>query len=459
MIAAPEPVERAARPLVLLFVRPPVRGRVKTRLAATEGAGEALRIYRALAEDVHAAALAAQAEGRADLALCVDAGDDAEPAVGEVARWLPGARHLWAQGPGDLGQRLARAFVRGFAAGAPAVAAVGSDVVGLTPGRLAQAFEALTRADVALAPAPDGGYGLLALAAPAPQLFERVPWSTAGVAEVTRERAREAGLRLEDLAPLRDVDVAQDLDGALPWVSVLVPVLDEMPRLPERLGALLEQVRAAGPDAELLVVDGGSRDGSAEAAGAAGARVLVAPRGRGRQLAQAARAARGRWLWTVHADATARPGTLARVLAFARRGTHAWGIVRTCVEGGGPLLSALSAVTEIRARWLGTPYGDQGVLVQRALYDAVGGYADVPLMEDVLLARALRRRARPALVGGTLCIDGRRWRRHGLLSTSVRNLATLARFAWLGHDPARLAAAYDRGLARRSDAPGGARAR
>ncbi len=435
-----------ARPLVLVFVRPPVAGRVKTRLAATEGPDEALRLERLLAERVVEALRAAAQAGVADWGLCVDAPDDRHPAVAAVERWLPGARHAFAQGPGDLGARLARAAERGFAGGAPAVALVGSDVVGLTVEGLRAAFAALAGAAAALAPAPDGGYALLALASPQPALFQGVPWSTPAVAAVARERARSAGLRLAELAPLRDVDVAADLDGLLPRVSVLVPVLDEMPRLPERLGPLLAQVRAAGAEAEAWVVDGGSRDGSAKAARDLGARVLLSPRGRGTQLRRAAQAAEGRWLWTVHADARPAPGTLERVLAFARRGTHPWGLVRTRVEGGGPLLSALCAVTEIRARWLGLPYGDQGVLVRRALYEAVGGYADVPLMEDVLLARALARRARPALVGGLLELDARRWRRHGLVGTSARNLLALARFLCLGHDPGRLARGYDRAL-------------
>jgi hypothetical protein len=105
----------------------------------------------------------------------------------------------------------------------------------------------------------------------------------------------------------------------------------------------------------------------------------------------------------------------------------------------------MEALTEIRARWLCLPYGDQGVLVRRSLFEAVGGYADVPLMEDVLLARRLARRAAPALIGGTLRVDGRRWRRHGFFGATALNLATLGRFLVLNQDPARLAMGYSRG--------------
>jgi hypothetical protein len=434
-----------ARPVVLAFVRPPVLGAVKRRLAATEGAREALRVYRLLAEGVVRALLAARERGACSVALCVADADDDSPAARDAAAWLPGADAVFGQGPGDLGARMDRALTRALAAGAPAAAVVGSDVVGVTPEILAAAFAALERSDAVIAPTPDGGYGLVALKRPQPGLFRGVPWGSPVVAAATRARAREAGLALAEVNGLRDVDVAADLDGVVPLVSVLVPVLDEMPRLPERLAALRAQAAEHPREVEVLVANGGSTDGSREAVLALGLPLLDAPRGRGTQLRAAAALARGRWLWTLHADATLAPGTLSRVLAFARRGTHPWAFVRTRIGSGSLPYAVLSALTEIRARWFGLPYGDQGLLVRRSLHDAVGGYAPVPLMEDVLLSRRLAARHRPALLGGTLHVDDRRWRRHGLLGTTHRNLSTLARFLFLHQDPAHLAPTYDRG--------------
>jgi len=432
------------RPVVLEFVREPRLGHVKRRLAATEGEHEALRIYRLLAEDVHRALREAQSRGTLDVILCVTDGPEGGPATRTVAAWLPEARAVWAQGEGDLGVRLERAIARAFAAGAPAVAAVGTDVVGLTPERLAEAFAALAQADVVLAPTPDGGYGLLALKRPAPVLFGDIPWSTPEVAARTRAAARAAGLTLVELAGLSDVDTAADLEGVLPTLSVLVPVLDEMPRLPERLGFLARAARQHPGEVEIIVADGGSQDGSLEAARALGLHVLATRRGRGTQLRGAAEAARGRWLWTVHADAEVAPGTLERVLLHARRGTHPWAFTRTRIDAPGPFYGLLATLTEIRARWLKLPYGDQGVLVKRSLYEHVGGYADVPLFEDVLLARRLARHASPACLGGDLTLDGRRWRRRGLARTSLGNLGLLARFLLLGRQSEDLVGGYDR---------------
>ncbi len=434
------------RALVLEFARAPVLGRVKRRLAATEGDHEALRIYRLLAQDVHEALLEAQRRGTLDVLLCVADGPEDGPEAQAVAAWLPGARAVWAQGAGDLGARLERSIERAFAAGAPAVAAVGTDVVGLTPERLAEVFAALEQADVVLAPTPDGGYGLLALKRPAPSLFRDMPWSTPEVAARTRAAARAAGLRLVEIPGLRDVDTAADLAGVLPTLSVLLPVLDEMPRLPERLGALTRAAARHGSDVEILVADGGSSDGGLEAARALGLRVLETRRGRGTQLRAAAEASRGRWLWTLHADADVEDGTLERVLAHARRGTHPWAFVQARVDAPGAFYGVLAVLTEIRARWLKLPYGDQGVLVRRSLYERVGGYADVPLMEDVLLARRLAAHASPACLGGRLTLDGRRWKRHGLARVSIGNLGQLARFLLGGRRAEDLARGYDRAL-------------
>lgn len=431
----------AARRIVLEFAQRPVAGRVKTRLARSVGAAEAARIYRVLAGDVHDVLLAAQAAGTAEIALCVP------PADAGQRPWLPGARRHWSQGEGELGARLAHAFAQAFEAGAERVLAVGTDLVGLTPALLEQAFEALGSADVVLAPTPDGGYGLIGLRAPHPGLFADIEWSTPLVCAQTRSRIQDAGLTAAHLPGLRDVDVEADLDGVIPLLSILVPALDEAPNLASNLPRLLAQAEAAREGVEVLVVDGGSTDGGVAVAEAAGARVVHAPRGRGVQLAAGAAVARGRWLWTVHADARPAAGAVAGALAFCRAGRHPWGWCETHVDLPGRALRAMTTITQGRARLLRLPYGDQGVLVKRSVYDRVGGYEPVPLMEDVLLARRLGRFGAPGRVPARLRVDGRRWRRLGLLRSTLRNWSTLLRFLLLRADPAELAEEYARGRA------------
>jgi hypothetical protein len=187
---------------VAVFAKAPEPGRVKTRLTPALRAQEAADLYRALlldtldvVEPVAAATYVAYTPAGARRHL--------EALLGTRRRLLP-------QGPGDLGRRLAAVFER-LCDGRRSVLAVGSDCPGLTPARIEEAAGALTRADVVLGPALDGGYYLIGMRRPHADLFRDVPWSTAGVLEATRERIAEAGLQVRWLPLERDVDTPSDL--------------------------------------------------------------------------------------------------------------------------------------------------------------------------------------------------------------------------------------------------------
>jgi rSAM/selenodomain-associated transferase 1 len=198
------------RTLVVL-VKEPRPGTVKTRLIPALGAEGAASVYRALVEGVLRATL--PEPGDYERLVFYD-----PPEAGEAMRaWLPGGR-LRRQSEGDLGARMNDAFARTFARGARAVAVVGSDVPELSREDVLAAFEALVRADVVLGPAPDGGYYLIALRAAQPALFSGVEWSTPAVLEQTLERARRAGLSVEQLPAHRDLDTLEDLKVAWPRV-------------------------------------------------------------------------------------------------------------------------------------------------------------------------------------------------------------------------------------------------
>lgn len=192
------------RRCVLLFVKYPEPGKVKTRLAATVGADRAAEIYRHLAEGVLRRVPAAD-----DVLVMFDPPEKAAA----IAAWLrrpAGALDFLAQAGGDLGVRLAHAFAAAFSGGFDAVAAIGSDCITLAAPHFAEAWRALTTHDAALGPAEDGGYYLLALRAPQPALFTDIAWSTHTVCQQTLARAAAAGLRVHLLPPLRDVDTEED---------------------------------------------------------------------------------------------------------------------------------------------------------------------------------------------------------------------------------------------------------
>jgi len=196
---------------LVVFVKHPAPGTVKTRLAAAVGPEAAASLYRALAERVLEATTPRAGEYERLVFF------DPPEALAEMRAWLPGVR-LVAQSAGDLGARLTDATARAFARGASRVAVVGTDAPGLARDTVVAALEALDAADVAMGPTEDGGYYLLALRQPRPELFAGIAWSTPSVASDTRARAAAAGLLVHELPVLRDVDTLEDV--RLEWPAL-----------------------------------------------------------------------------------------------------------------------------------------------------------------------------------------------------------------------------------------------
>jgi rSAM/selenodomain-associated transferase 1 len=195
----------AADNQLLVFARVPALGRVKSRLAAGVGEPAALSVYHELLAITNAAIVAAGVP--ATVWLADTAGPEPTPA--EAREWA--THHARCQPEGDLGARMATAFEAAFAAGAGRVAVIGTDCPGLRASHLTQAFAELETADLVLGPATDGGYYLLGLREPRPELFANKTWSTDSVLADTLADARRLGLRVALLPELRDVDTAADL--------------------------------------------------------------------------------------------------------------------------------------------------------------------------------------------------------------------------------------------------------
>lgn len=197
---------------VLVFVRAPEPGRVKTRLAAAIGDGAALRIYRRLAEHTLAEAAVLAVDGVQVRVhhTPADAGDVVRAWLGDGLVYLP-------QAEGDLGRRMEDAFSRAFAAGAERVVIVGSDLPDVSASLLRRAFHALEGGPAVLGPARDGGYYLLGLTRRVDGIFDGIAWSTPDVLAATLDRFRAAGIVPAMLEALADVDEVDDLpDGWLP---------------------------------------------------------------------------------------------------------------------------------------------------------------------------------------------------------------------------------------------------
>ncbi len=214
---------------------------------------------------------------------------------------------------------------------------------------------------------------------------------------------------------------------------MIIPALDEAGRICAALAALAP-LRRRGH--EVIVVDGGSEDGTAELAAGGCDLVLSAPRGRALQMNAGARAASGDALVFLHADT--RLPELADEVIFAALKGHCWGRFDVQIEGRPRLLRLVACAMNARSRFTGIATGDQAIFVRREVFS---GFPEIALMEDVAFSEAMRRRDRPACLRQRVVTSGRRWEERGVLRTIFRMWRLRLEYA-LGADPGRLAERY-----------------
>jgi len=223
-----------------------------------------------------------------------------------------------------------------------------------------------------------------------------------------------------------------------PRLSVVVPALDEEAGIATMLQGL-STLRARG--AEVIVVDGGSRDRTAALARPLSERLIAAPRGRAAQMNAGASAARGEALLFLHADTRLPADADQLILDGLAASGRAWGRFDVRIEASHPLLPVVAATMNLRSRLTGIATGDQAMFVARSAFAAVGGFPDVALMEDIALSRRLKRLGRPLCLRSRVTTSGRRWEKHGVVRT-VLTMWRLRLAFFFGATPAKLAVRY-----------------
>jgi rSAM/selenodomain-associated transferase 2 len=229
-------------------------------------------------------------------------------------------------------------------------------------------------------------------------------------------------------------------------LTIVIPVLDEAAIIADALRALAP-LRAGG--AEVIVVDGGSSDGTVALARPLADRVIVGRRNRGAAMNAGAALGSGDVFVFLHADTTP-PDRADQVIAAAlacgpsdRASGRVWGRFDLRITGRHPLLALVARMINWRSRLTSIATGDQAIFATREAFWSVGGFPDLPLMEDIALSRKLKRLSRPCCITAPAVTSGRRWDRHGLWHTIV--LMWRLRLAYyLGAAPARLALSYGR---------------
>jgi rSAM/selenodomain-associated transferase 2 len=207
-------------------------------------------------------------------------------------------------------------------------------------------------------------------------------------------------------------------------VSVIIPAYNEIKALPATLQALARQTG----DYEIVVADGGSSDGTYEfVASLAHVHAIRCGKGRGTQMNAGARVARGDVLLFLHADTRLPDGALARLDAATAASSCEAGAFRHRFDHPHPLLWLVSAVNNLRCRWSRVFLGDQAIFVRADTFARLGGFPEVPILEDVMFCEKLRGETRAVLLDAVVVTDARRFLEFGIIRTSIRALAILVR--------------------------------
>jgi rSAM/selenodomain-associated transferase 2 len=222
----------------------------------------------------------------------------------------------------------------------------------------------------------------------------------------------------------------------VPILGVVIPTLNESTCLP----GLLSDLAALAVPTDIVVADGGSSDDTVAVGRAHGARVVSASRGRAPQMNTGAAEVRGEWLCFLHADVRMSEAA-RRVLADALDAERNAAVWRLTIDHADGWARIMEWGARLRDRVGGLPYGDQGLVVRRSLFEAVGGFPLVPIMEDVALGRAVRARTSVTRLEAPLLVSPRRWLRQGPYRTWLRNMALITAYA-AGVPPERLARWY-----------------
>jgi rSAM/selenodomain-associated transferase 2 len=230
-----------------------------------------------------------------------------------------------------------------------------------------------------------------------------------------------------------------DRNAVIYRLSIIIPVFNEAGLIESALAAL-QPLRERG--AEVIVVDGGSTDGTAELAASLACRVIRSPRGRAVQMNAGARAATGGALLFLHAD-TQLPAGADRILAEAFAAGAVWGRFDVRLSGGHPLLRMVETLMNWRSRLTGIATGDQAMFVRREMFERIGGFPEIPLMEDIALSKTLKRIARPTCPEERVTVSSRRWEERGILRTILLMWWLRLRY-FFGADPADLVRSYYR---------------
>jgi len=420
---------------LIIFTRYPEPGITKTRLIPLLGAEGAADLQRKMTEHTLMQVKRLSTSRELSVEIRYEGGNESL-----MKNWLGPDFDYRFQGRGDLGLRMQRSFEDAFRPGTEAVVIIGTDIPDLSGAVIQKAFDVLKQKNVVLGPAKDGGYYLIglqkdSLSQAIPYLFADINWGKDGVLNKTLEVVKSLGFNFSLLDELEDVDQPADLSiwgrahnlnklEFLPKnISVIIPAINEA----DNIANTIESIGPGGKK-EVIVVDGGSNDDTVGIAQSLGVRVINSSPLRARQMNQGAAEATGDVLLFLHAD-TRLPEKFEEFVlnSFKQPGTVA-GAFELGIDSNIPAFRLIERLANWRSRCLKTPYGDQAIFILSRVFYQVGGFLDIPIMEDFELIRRLRKQGEIATLPVPVSTSPRRWQNLGILKTTLINQLVIATY-------------------------------
>ncbi len=476
---------------LIIFTRYPTSGKVKTRLIPAVGAVGAALLHRQMTIQVIDRSRTLQSDLPVTIAVHFD-GDNYQ----QMSNWLGADLGYQSQAEGDVGERMARSFSTACQRSS-SVVLIGTDCPEITTDILAHAFDLLQSGrDVILGGAVDGGYYLIGMRDYHPELFVDIDWSTDRVLQQTITIANRLNLSIGYLPTLTDIDRPEDLpiltqNLAPAKISIIIPALNEA----ATIAKILTYIHNL-PQIEIILVDGGSIDDTVKISQELGVRVISSPKGRAHQMNVGAKAATGEILLFLHADtilplgfeqmvrSTLQPslggrisvsidispdtseigespnplkklaqiGFLVPLFKGDLGGFRSQNEVQQIPIAGAftlkiddpmPSLRWIERLVAWRSKWRQMPYGDQAIFLTAETFRSVGGYVEMPIMEDFELIKRLQRLGRIEILSAPVITSARRWLQRGVWQTTLINQAIIIGYS-IGISPDRLVNWYRR---------------
>ncbi len=410
-----------ARKALIIFMRCPEPGRVKTRLAAAIGQERASRVYEKLARMTLGVA-ADFAGSHPDVTVFIFY-DPPEKSL-QMEQRFPGPWNFMPQRGPHLGLRMGNAIQQVMARGFGPVVLVGSDLASPSQEDYAKAFEALQGGLVPLGPAEDGGFYLIGLNGYCPSPFEPRQWGEGAILERTRRLLHAEGFHTRDLPIKRDVDRKEDLEclhGHFfheSQLSVIIPTVADPGEIQWRSR---EMQRQLWPGDEIVISSAEGGPPCPQAGEGHVFRCVQGPKGRGRQLNRGALAAGNNLLLFLHDDSVPPPQFPYLVRKALQKEEVSLGCFSLRFRPSSPSLELIARWANIRSAFMGMPYGDQGLFCRREIFDKVSGFQQPFIFEDVEFVRSCKSHGKLEILNAPVTSSSRRYLRKGVLKTALHN--------------------------------------